>query len=114
LPSAERIVPELQRVEVGDVFPWTRTSRDGFIVCAVEPQRALVLGGTPPQYRMSWAFVLDPVDATTTRLITRCRALPRNLPIAVLLRFAIRPVHFAMQRRQLLNIRRRAEASRAA
>jgi hypothetical protein len=109
-PSAERIVPELQDVQVGDVFPWTPTDREGFIVRAIEPERALVLGGTPPPFRMSWAFVLQPLDDATTRLIARCRAVPRSIAIGVLLRL-FRPVHFAMQRKQLLTLRRRVEAA---
>lgn len=109
-PSAGHIVPELQDAQVGDVFPWTPTDRDGFVVRAVEPRRALVLGGTPPPFRMSWAFVLQPVDETTTRLITRCRAVPRSALVGLMLRFAGHPIHFAMQREQLLNLKRRAEA----
>lgn len=109
-PSAERIVAELQDVAVGDVFPWTPTDREGFIVRAIEPGRALVLGGTPPPFRMSWAFVLQPLDETTTRLVARCRAVPRSVPIGLLLRF-FHPVHFAMQRKQLLTLKRRAEAT---
>jgi hypothetical protein len=109
-PSAERIVPELQDVQIGDVFPWTPTDRDGFIVRAIEPDRALVLGGTPPPFRMSWAFVLEPVDETTTRLIARCRAVPRSVTVGLLLRL-FHPVHFAMQRKQLLSVKRRVEAT---
>jgi hypothetical protein len=40
-PSADRIVPELQRVEVGDIFPWAPSAEDGFVVGIVEPERAL-------------------------------------------------------------------------
>lgn len=40
-PSAERIVPELQQVEVGDVFP--THPGGGFEVKIVEPAKALVL-----------------------------------------------------------------------
>lgn len=109
-PSAERIVPELQDVELGDVFPWTPTDREGFIVRAIEPDRALVLGGTPPPFRMSWAFVLQPLDEATTRLIARCRAVPRSVAVGVLLRL-FHPVHFAMQRKQLLSVKRRVEAT---
>ena len=109
-PSAERIVPELQDVELGDVFPWTPTDRDGFIAREIEPGRALVLGGTPPPFRMSWAFVLEPLDETTTRLIARCRAVPRSIAVGLLLRL-FHPVHFAMQRRQLLTLKRRVEAN---
>jgi hypothetical protein len=109
-PSAERIVPELQDVELGDVFPWTPTDHEGFIVRAIEPDRALVLGGTPPPFRMSWAFVLQPLDETTTRLIARCRAVPRSVAVGLLLRL-FHPVHFAMQRKQLLSVKRRVEAT---
>jgi hypothetical protein len=108
-PSAERIIPELQDVEVGDVFPWTPTDREGFVVRAIDPGRALVLGGTPPPFRMSWAFVLQPLDETTTRLIARCRAVPRSMRVGLLLRL-FHPVHFAMQRKQLLTLKRRVEA----
>jgi hypothetical protein len=109
-PSAERIVPELQDVEAGDVLPWTPTDREGFIVRAIEPDRALVLGGTPPPFRMSWAFVLQPRDETTTRLIARCRAVPRSIPVGLLLQL-FHPVHFAMQRKQLITLKRRVEAN---
>jgi hypothetical protein len=40
-PSSERIVPELQHVAVGDVMP--THPGGGFLVKAVEPERALVL-----------------------------------------------------------------------
>jgi hypothetical protein len=40
VPSADLIVPELQQVEVGDLFAWTPEAYDGFIVKAVEPGRA--------------------------------------------------------------------------
>jgi hypothetical protein len=72
VPSAERIVPELQRVEVGDVFPWTPTADDGFILRALKPERSLALGGDAgSRYGVTWAFVLEPIDETSTRLITR-------------------------------------------
>jgi hypothetical protein len=79
MASAERILPELQEVNVGDVLPWTPSDRDGFIVSSVDTERALVLSGTPPN-RVSWSFVLDPIDETTTRLIARCRGFPRSAP----------------------------------
>jgi hypothetical protein len=40
VPSVARVVPELQHVEVGDLFPWTPNAYDGFVVKAVEPGRA--------------------------------------------------------------------------
>jgi hypothetical protein len=59
---------------------------------------------------MSWAFVLEPLDEATTRLIARCRAVPRSVTVGLLLRL-LHPVHFAMQRKQLLTLKRRAEAT---
>jgi hypothetical protein len=44
VPSADRILPQLQQVQVGDILPQTPTAEDRFVVRAVEPQRALVLG----------------------------------------------------------------------
>lgn len=67
--SVEQILPELQRLQVGDIFPMTPKAQDRFVVRVVEPDRALVLGDDAGQ--MSWAFVLEPVDETSTRLITR-------------------------------------------
>ena len=62
----------------------------------------------------SWAFVLEPVDATTTRLLVRMRVsyqpAARWAPVMWLL---VEPAHFVMGRRQLLGLRQRAEAARA-
>lgn len=112
IPSADRILPEFQHVEVGDILPWTPTADDGFIVRAVEPERALVVGETTGSF--TWAFVLEPIDATRTRLIARVRTWYQSLAYALMVRFVWRPIHFGMQRRQLLNIKRRVEATTAA
>jgi hypothetical protein len=109
IPSAERIVPELQHVEVGDLFAWTPDAYDGFIVKAVEHEHALVIGGDAGSlYRVSWAFVLEPIDESHTRLLTRTRGECKRL-VGKLRLLVFHPVHFAMQRKQLLNIKRRAE-----
>ncbi|MEO3759686.1 hypothetical protein ABGB19_15530 [Mycobacterium sp. B14F4] len=108
VPSAERILPEFQHIEVGDILPWTPTAEDGFIVRAVEPERALVLGEDSGSF--SWVFVLEPIDATSTRLIARVRSWYESLAGALMIRYVWRPIHFGMQRRQLLNLKRRVEA----
>ena len=60
----------------------------------------------------TWAFVLEPVDAATTRLLVRMRVsyhpAAKWAPYMWLL---VEPAHFVMGRRQLLGIRRRAEAT---
>ena len=109
VPSAERIVPELQRAEVGDFFPMTPTAEDGFVVRVVEPGRALVLGD--PAGSATWAFALAPVDEATTRLITRVRAGFERFALGLLFALLWRPIHFGVQRRRLLNLERLVEAA---
>jgi hypothetical protein len=47
-PSAERIIPELQHVEVGFILPWLPGATDGFNILACDPGRSLVLGAPAP------------------------------------------------------------------
>jgi hypothetical protein len=109
LPSANRIVPELQRAEVGDIFPQTPKAEKLFVVRVVAPERALVLGDDGGS--MSWAFVLEPVGETSTRVITRSRGAYDRLALGLMLKVLWHPVHFGMQRRQLLNLKRLVEAA---
>ena len=102
-------MPELQRVEVGDIFPMTPAADDGVVVRAVEPERTLVLGDAAGS--TTWAFVLEPVHRTSTRLVTRVRGDFERFAVGWLLGLIWRPIHFGMQRRQLLNLRRRVEAA---
>jgi hypothetical protein len=106
--SAERIVPEFQQVKVSDIFPMTPKAKDRFVVRIVELERALVLGDAAGG--MSWAFVLEPVDGTGTRLITRSRGAVDRLALGLMLKVFWRPLDFGMQRRQLLNLKRLGEA----
>lgn len=116
-PSASRIVSEWQHITVGTVFPALPGVTEGFVVLAFEPRRSLILGwpnaegGAPT---VTWAFVLESRSARTTRLIVRVRAGQgyrfHGLPV-----WLSSPVigleHFVMQRKQLLEIARRVEAS---
>ena len=107
VPSADRIIPEFQHIDVGDILPWTPTADDGWIVRAVEPERALVLGEETGS--ITWTFVLEPIDETSTRLLTRARAWYKTLASRLMIGLVFHPIHFGMQRRQLLNLKRRAE-----
>jgi hypothetical protein len=120
MPSAERIVPELQRLSVGDIIPALPKSPNGFAVLRLEPERTLVLGdpsllpdgarpGGPP-WRTTWAFVLEPIGGTATRLIVRARADYAPGWTMTLVRTLMALAHEVMERRQLHNLRRRAEA----
>lgn len=120
-PSAREIRPELQRLAVGDVLPSTPISKDGFEVLRMEPPRLLVLGGLydadlgdqlpfasiPPRrfWRMTWAFVIEPLDERSSRLTVRVRALSR--PAKSLL--GIRLLHHFMETEQLRQLAARVE-----
>ena len=62
---------------------------------------------------MTWAFVLEPLDDSHTRLLARARADYERPWVGLLLRLIGHPIHTAMQRRQLLNLKRRVEAAAA-
>ncbi len=132
-PSADRLVPELQRIAPGDVLPAVPGSRDAFVVGHADAPRALLLLWPAPSgaQRATWEFVLRP-RANGTRLLVRARLAVHALnaarevpgpaePLAtrierVLLRLRgplLRPsatlVHRIMEARQLRGIKRRAE-----
>jgi len=115
-PSAERIIPELQKLAVGMIFPALPGATDGFTVLAFEPQHFLVLGWTTPDGArlMTWAHVLEDGEHGSTRLIVRARAGPgyrfHGLPWWATKRI-VAAIHFVMQRKQLLGIARRVERS---
>jgi uncharacterized protein YndB with AHSA1/START domain len=136
-PSANSIVPGFQHIAPGDLMPAIPGATDAFVVAAVEPPRDLVLTVPEPGTgtRVSWEFLLEPLDHGHTRLIVRGRVsrrwvqatqdrsaspggrifiervygvlarLPRPLLVAVG-GFG----HRVMQNRQLRGIKHRAEA----
>jgi hypothetical protein len=113
--SADRILPEFQNAEVGSVFPALPGKTDVFTVVQYDPEHSLVLSWQSPsgKYLTTWAFVLEPLQPNSTRLLVRGRVAqgyhPFGLPqwMAILI---ARPAHFVMERKQLFGIARRAEA----
>jgi hypothetical protein len=110
--SANRVIPEYQALRVGDTVRLGPEGYPAYQVEAIEPGHALILGGNDPEMGMhSWAFVLEPIDEPTTRLIVRSRDdYPPTLANVVLWRLITEPAHFMMERKMLLGIKRRAEA----
>jgi hypothetical protein len=121
--SAREVHAELQKLAVGEVVPATPDGEDGFEVLAIEPGRALVMGGLydadakkqrafsaarPEHYwQATWSFFLEPLDAATTRLHVRGRAaFP---PTGRFHAEWIRPVHKLMQTAQLKHLAERVE-----
>lgn len=127
IESAKRILPEHQRLAVGDVLP---LAPDGFgvPVAILEPGRALVLHGdtraggpSSPNMRpgdymnVTWGFYLEePVDGTT-RLIERFQAdYNPSLPNMLFYRLLLEPGSFLMEQKMLRVIKERAERASAA
>jgi hypothetical protein len=116
--SAKRLVPELQRIAIGTVFPALPSVTEGFIVLAFEPYRSLILGwpnaGGEPL--VTWAFVLEERADDSTRLIVRARGA-RGYRFLGFPSWVSKPlvwlVHFVMQRKQLLGIAARVESASA-
>jgi hypothetical protein len=110
-PSAERIIPELQEVQLGQWVPMSPTPSDktAFKVAAFEPNRSLVW----EQPVSTWAWTLTPRDAGRTRLVTRLRThYDWRQPVSTLLSLLLNELgDFPMMRRMLLGIKRRAEHS---
>jgi len=112
--SADRIVPELQHLAVGDVLPARPTGAEGFKVLRIVPERALVLDGASPRWAGTWAFELQPLGSERTRLVTRYRAAyPPNKRASTVLP-ALAAVHAFMERKQLRMIKHHAEHMHAA
>ena len=124
VPSAETIHPEWQSAAEGDLVRAMRGTYAWFGVLRVEPHRHLILGSpslrragaacpaADPPIRMTWAFVLEPVGEDATLLCVRVRADSES-GVGALARHAWAIVaHEIMQREQLVNLKRRAEAGR--
>ncbi|AEH39383.1 hypothetical protein [Halopiger xanaduensis] len=123
--NVDRIVPEYQNLEEGDIV---RLAPEDYAVSSpesasevarLEPERTLVLRPPGDSPAWTWAFVLNPVDEETTRLLARTRSDPSRssiLPRAKrpVLGAAIdylfwEPAHFLMERQMLRGIKDRAE-----
>ena len=124
-PSAQEILPEFQSLQVGDVLPSRPNSPDGFQVLLIESPNLLVLGAyfnlkglqnlpweqaRPRAFlRCTWVFLLRSVGENRTRLLVRVRGIWRPTVLHYSINILTAPAHVIMQRRQLLNLKIRAE-----
>lgn len=106
-PSATRVLPQFQHLAPGDEIPIGRTP--GFPVRAVDPLRALVLGGERDDFCWIWQFGLYPLDDRHTRLVSRNQVRVAPTLGARLFARIIEPAAFLMTRRMLLGLKQRAE-----
>ena len=119
--SAERIVPELQGLAVGDLVRLVPEGTDppiAFVVDRIDPPYLLVLGPAGSREEAieaglpypSWTFRLRPVAARSSRLVVRFQSDFKPTTLGWLMnKYALEPVHFVMERKMLLTIKERAE-----
>jgi hypothetical protein len=109
--NADDINPAWQHLTVGDLMRTYRYVERyeplGWIVVTVEPERALVVRSVDS--RWSWALVLEPLTANTTRLIARTR--DGMMPgLQAPLKFLVaEPAHCIMEIGVLRGVKARAE-----
>ena len=110
--STDRVIPELQApLHVPDRVIRMARYAPFNPVAFVDPGRALVLGGVHDadeellggHASSTWAFIAEPADDQTCRLVvrTRGRSLMGRLQA---------PLQFVMQRKMMLGIKQRVEA----
>ena len=121
--NVDRIVPELQTLQVGELIRLGPKGYPCFAVVSIDPGRSLVLvsadpqTGTPVTYAdrkdkgysiASWQFVLQQLEeGTATRFLVRQRLA--YSPDLNLVWHLTEPVSFVMERKFLRSIRRLAE-----
>jgi hypothetical protein len=123
--NADAIVPELQRIAVGDHIS-LHPNMPPLDVVAVEPDHALVLyagqelvpgraaeDATREAPSFSWAFVVEDAAGSATRLFSRYRAFHGPGWAAALSYgpWIVEPISFVMDVKMLEGIRQRAEAA---
>jgi hypothetical protein len=69
--SAERIVPELQDVKVGDEVPISDLG--SWVFHAIEPERYFIWTGETADSGLGFTWALYPIDESHTRLVSRIR-----------------------------------------
>jgi hypothetical protein len=103
IPSAERIIPELQDLRVGDLIPLSHDAEAKVEI--LEPARHLLLV-FQTDTETTWAWGLYPAAADKTRLVTRLRVGTGGLRS----RLVLDAFEIIMMRKCLLGIKRRAES----
>lgn len=69
LRSADHILPEFQRFEVGDEVPISAVAR--MVFYAIEPNRYIVWSGHEQEFPGAFTWALYPIDESHTRLVSR-------------------------------------------
>ena len=106
--NANRIHPDWQELKVGDEV-WLHPKAPPLRVLATEPEKYIAL-------EKCWTFYLQAIDESRTRLIIRGRGdyypdFKNTLLNFIYFRLIFEPAHFIMERKMMLGIKERAEAT---
>lgn len=107
-PSAERIIPELQTLKVGDLIPLSPDGKQGFWVKEMRPNEWMLWWDQRGGVTWFWGFY--PLDERRMRLITRVKLRYRWTSPVILFHLVFDVGDIVMMRRCMLGIKRRAEA----
>jgi hypothetical protein len=113
IENADRIIPEMQVLNIGDQIRLGPQGYPYFTVREILPERALVLGADPqnPEPPVSWSFNLEALEPGKMRLIVRSlNGYQPSFASHLMWRWITDPIFFVMERRMLLGIKARAEA----
>jgi hypothetical protein len=114
-PSADRIIPEFQHLQVGDVIPLG--AGPSWPVKALEPDQYLLICLKDPQHPelgVTWVWALYPLDGEHTRLVSRNHGRQPLTPGGIFMLLLLEPTGFIMERKMLLGIKQRAERTHEA
>ena len=107
-PSAERIVPEIQNLDVGDRIPMSAWTYQ--VVHEIVPYKHMVwVGGDAEISNGSWVWGLYPIDERRTRLVVRMRGRYKWASPWILLLLLVDVGDIIMMRKCMLGIKERAE-----
>lgn len=120
MENADRIVPELQVLRVGDPI-WLHPNAAPMQVKVMDVERALVYYGgreafsefsdrnadlPDPSFASSWAFILEDAGENGTRLIVRNRSTyGPGIQQEMACRCLLEPLHFVMERKLLRTLK---------
>lgn len=109
--SAEVILPEHQRLNIGDIVPMSPDGRQGMKVLDYHPDEWLLWWDGAGN--STWVWGLHPQEGTT-RLVTRVRMRYHWSSPTILFALLVEFFDLIMMRKALLGIKRRAETASAA
>jgi uncharacterized protein YndB with AHSA1/START domain len=111
IENRNRILPEFQHLEAGEVFALDDEHDTGLAVRHVEEGKHLVLQWVPTD--STWTFALYPDGDGGTRLVSRNRIPAKGAAWRLAMAAFMEPGSLVMERKMLLTLKERAEGMTA-